>query len=228
MNSDKRDNASIRGNALIYILLALALLGALTMILGQQSDETSQDLSSEKAQLVTTKTVAYAGSVKNVIDQMMMSGSNINNLNYVTPNQTSFDNGSNINKVFHPSGGGLGYEPPSPDLFVTGTSTPAAGWYLGRFNNVEWTKTASQDIILAAYNINQSVCAAINKKITGSSAIPMVLGPSAGFFVDSTNGGPPNQNLTVAACSACEGQPALCVAGDGNINFTYYNIISGQ
>lgn len=213
---------------MIYILLALALLAGLTMVLGKQSDNASQDLSAEKAELITTKTVAYAGSVKGIIDQMMMSGSNINNLNYVTPNQSSFDLGSNINKVFHPSGGGLGYEASNPELFVTNGTTPVPGWYLGRFNNVEWTKTASNDIVLAAYDINIDVCKAINKKITGSTVIPMALGPSAGFLVDTIHGGPPNQPLTVAKCAACEGHPSLCVAGDGNQRYTYYSIISGQ
>ena len=76
MNSDKQSRGcSTAGNALLYILLALALLGLLTMALRSQSDQAgSENLEKEQAQLYATKMVAYAASIKNVVDQMLMTG----------------------------------------------------------------------------------------------------------------------------------------------------------
>ena len=54
--------------------------------------------------------------------------------------------------------------------------SPGAGWYLGRFNNVGWTKSAGQDVILTAYQINESVCRNINMKIKNEAEISLSLG----------------------------------------------------
>ena len=218
----------MRGNALIYVLLALALLGGLTMLLAKEGSE-SDDLTYEKNELLVTKTVAFAAAAKNAVDQMMMSGTNINNLSYLRPTMAGFDTAPNHNKVFHPEGGGLSLPVPDTNLFVAGGGTsPLPGWYMGRFNNIEWTPSAAQDIILAAYDINQSACAAINKKITGNSTIPAITAQTNVKFVSVADGSLANENFNISDCAACEGWPSLCVAGTGNTKYTYYNIISGQ
>lgn len=235
MNSEKHDpsagTGARRGNALIYILLALALLGGLTMVLSRTNDSGGDNLDYEKTELLTAHMTAYAGSAKSAIDQMMMGGTSVNNLIFFSPNQASFDStGNNIHKVYHPDGGGLAYEIPDPNLF-TGTSTvPPPGWYVGRFNNVQWTPTAANDIVLAAFGISQGVCASINKKTTGSATIPALggTGNPATYFVNTTITGVANAAFTTAVCASCEGYPSLCVSSGGATYFTYYNIISGQ
>jgi len=234
LNSDKQHRSSRRdrqgGNALVYILLALALLGALTMLMGRQNDS-SENIDSEKAELLTTSMVAYAGSAKNAVDQMMMSGTAINNMVFLPPNHASFDTtGLVINKLYHPSGGGLNYSTPDAALF-TGTSTvPPPGWYIGRFNNTAWTLTASNDIMMAAFGISQAVCASINYKTTGSANIPALAGTGnpATYFVDTAITGVANAAFTNTICAACEGYPAMCVSSGGGSYYTYYNIISAQ
>ncbi len=234
MNSEKHAHSAIpktqRGNALIYILLALALLGALTMMMAR-TDDASDNLDYEKTELLTTRMTAYAGGAKNVIDQMIMSGANINNLNFSAPNSASFDAaGTNMYKVYHPDGGGLAYELPDPNLFTGTSAVPPPGWYMGRFNNVQWTPTASNDIVMAAFGISQSVCANINKKTTGATSIPALAGTGnpATYFVNTTITGVANAAFTNAVCAACEGYPSLCVSSSGGTYFTYYSIISGQ
>ncbi len=218
------------GNAMIYILIALALLGALTMVLARGANEGGSDLSADQAELMTTRMTAAAGVAKNAVDQMMMSGTAVSALNFVTPNVASYDTAPHYNKIFHPDGGGLSLDSDNIQLF-TGTDTaPTPGWYLGRFNNIQWTPTTANDVVLAAHDISQAVCANTNKKITGSTAIPILLGTGdpATYFVNNSFGGPPNANLTTAICAACEGHPALCVSNTGATQFTYYSIISGQ
>lgn len=202
------------------------------MLLTKQGGE-SDDLSYETNELLVTKTVAFAAAAKNTVDQMMMSGTNINNLSYLRPTMAGFDTAPNYNKVFHPEGGGLTLTAPDPSLFmdVTTAATPGnpkSGWYMGRFNNVEWTPTTANDILFVAYNINSTICAAINKKITGSTSIPVLSVEIAPRFVSVADGSATNANFAKAECPACDGYPSLCVVGPGNVRHTYYNIISAQ
>ncbi len=217
------------GNAMIYILIALALLGALTMVLSRGGNEGGDSLAEDQAELLTTRMSATAGAVKGVVDQMMMSGTAIASLNFITPDDAAYDTPPNHNKVFHPDGGGLTLDA-DPKLFTGADTTPEPGWYLGRFNNIAWTPTAANDIVLAAHDISSAVCANINEKITGDDTIPALAGTGdpATYFINTSFGGPANANLTATECAACEGFPQLCVSDTGGTQFTYYSIISGQ
>ena len=228
LNSDKQDLSAVRGNAMIYVILALALLGGLTMLLMKQGSESS-DLTYEQSELLTTKTVAIAASAKNIVDQMTMSGSPIASLSFLKPDDAGFDTAPHIHKVFHPEGGGFSLPVPDSALFTGTDAAPKPGWYMGRFNNIEWTPTAANDILFVAYDISAAACAAINKKITGTTTIPVVTGSTTEqFFVNVFYGGGANANFMEANCATCKGYPSLCGASTGNTTYTYYNIISGQ
>lgn len=227
MNSDKQSRSGVRGNALIYVLIALALLGALTMLLSKQGTE-SDDTSYEKTELQVAKLTAFAASAKDVVDKMMMSGTTIGNLNYVMPGAAGYDTAPHYNKVFHPDGGGLNYPTIDSNIFDTSLAAPGAGWFIGRFNNVEWTPTTAQDILLVARGVSQSACANIDKKITGSSTIPtmVVAGSPLAYLISASLTGTPNLDFTKTVCPACDGYPALCISDGANYN--YYVLISGQ
>lgn len=233
LNSDKQPRGrNTAGNALLYILLALGLLGLLTMTLRNQSDQAGgENLEKEQAQLYATKMVAYAAAVKNVVDQMTMSGTPPSKIITLNPKDIGFDTPPHIDKVFHPDGGGLSYQGASTPPFQ-GIDTPVApgGWYLGRFNNIEWTPTTAPDIILTAFRIDRPVCELINRQITGSTDIPAIggTGDMWTYLVNDFYHGAGNADLTQVVCPECEGYPALCVSNAAADNYSYYNIISGQ
>ena len=212
---------------MIYILLALALLAGLTMVLNRGNEAGGDSLDKDKAELLTLQLTAYAGSAKNAVDQMMMSGTPVASLNFVVPSDASFNTGSNIHKVYHPAGGGLTFEKPDPAIFDTSTPTMPGGWYMTRANNIEWTPTTAADVVLVAWRINRSLCENINKKITGSITIPALAVP-ANVFLGTVNGAPANANLMIADCATCDGYPSLCVSNTAVDTFAYYSIISGQ
>ena len=228
MNSDKHSPANICGNAMIYILLALALLAGLTMVLNRGSDVGGDDIAKDKAELLALQITAQAGSAKNAVDQMMMSGTPVTSLNFVLPSDPTFNTGSNIHKVYHPAGGGLSYKKPESTIFDTLTSySTLGGWYMTRTNNIEWTPTTAPDVLFVAWRIHRAICESINKKITGSTTIPTIASP-AEVFLGTAHGAASNANLMIADCAACNGYAALCVADATSQNFAYYNIISGQ
>lgn len=210
---------------MIYILIALALLAALTVAMSRNAE--NDDLSYEQTELLTTKVIAYAASTKQVVDQMLMTGTTLANINYNMPSVAGFDTPPHIHKVYHPEGGGLTFLPPDPVIFTNSAAPSLQGWYLGRFNNIEWTPTTAQDVLLTAFGISKPLCEGLNKKITGSSAIP-IQGDTVRHFVDTIYHGAGNTNFMAASCPACVGYPMLCVSNSGNTLYVFYSIISAQ
>lgn len=226
MNSDKRSNPKNRGNALIYVLLALALLGALTMILSNQGSD-NDDLGYEKTKLMTTKVTAYAASAKHVVDQMMMTGTTLANIDFSRPSTPTFDTPPYIHKIYHPDGGGLNFFVPLAPPF-DGVDDPAGNGWFFNLVNVEWTPSPATDLVFTAYMIDERICGQINRDITGSSDIPVLTTHSlAQHFVPfEIWGGSSNSALDITACSECEGYPSMCVSnGAAQANYGYYNII---
>src|SRR5262245_37533833 len=100
-----------RGNALIYVLIAIALFAALSLTLGRQTNTgESSDLGDDKAKLYSPHLISYAASAKSSVDQMMYSGATIDGLDFTLPGSAGFEAGTlndKTKRVYHPDGGGL-------------------------------------------------------------------------------------------------------------------------
>lgn len=228
MNYNKGNFNASRGSAVIYIIIAIALFGALTLILtrsNQRSD--AQNLDKETIMLQTTKVLQVAATAKSVIDQMQMSGSQPTDLDFTVSSDAAFDTGPNMHKVFHPEGGGLTLSPDAQLFTGTGTN-PDPGWYIGMFNNIEWTPTTDPDIVFTAYDIGQDVCKELNRRITGDTTIPVMGGAMKNYLIpDSLHNGV-NADLDATVCADCDEKGSICVSNVGNTMWSYYNIIEAR
>lgn len=222
-----------RGNAFVYVLIAVALFAGLTVTLSNMGGDESQSRIDESyVQSAITSVFAYAGSTQNAIEQMELQGVEIDDINFMLPSETNFNTAPVHRKLFHPEGGGLNYIPLPTEIAAPGVTFPDGGYYVDKFSNVEWTPTSTNpsgyDVIFVAYGITQQACEAINKKITGSSTVPVV-SPAAwprSLFVETRHHGGGNANFMAAAnCPACNGKPALCVADDTVTLYAFYNIL---
>lgn len=226
MNSDNIRAQS--GNAMVYILIALALFGLLTAILARQTAQTdSHTLTDEMAQFESAQILSFAQSAQSVVNQMIMSGTSVSDLRFDLPNSASYDLPPSRLQVFHPQGGGLIRKEANPTIF-TGTDTnPPPGYYAGRFNNFQWTRTGAHDVVLSAYQISRQVCEAINQKITGSKTIPVTTaGSLANLMVDDFVHTGTNEEFSTADCATgCEGYPMLCVSNAAGTTFGFYAIL---
>lgn len=245
-SSGKRKDArrNERGNALVYVLIAIALFAALSFTLMRNTDSGEAGaLPAERAELYASQLISYAVQAKSVYDQMEFQGARIDQIDFVTPaDTTNFNAGSNIRKIFHPEGGGLNVGTLTKDAAstsgITPASDPAPGWYMGRFNNIEWTPSAGTDIILTAYGIDPVICGLINQKINGSTEIPTITAPLKEVFVQqqipfgtgtqNNYSSGSNRDLTTTGatpiCAACDEKAALCVQQGGI--YAFYNIIA--
>lgn len=226
MNSENHGSKKMRGSAMIYIILALALLGALTMVISRQNDQT-QSTTYEETEILTTKLMGYVSSTKSVVDQMVMSGTPEASLNFVKPNVASYDTAPHADKVFHPEGGGLAFQAADTTLFPGTVSTPARGWYVTTNKNIQWTPTTANDIIVVAYGISQAVCQNINRKTRNATTIPAVVGTFKDILLSTSDGGG-TDTLNLTSCAACDGSPSLCISDNLGTFFAYYSVIAAQ
>jgi len=222
-----------RGNALIYILVAIVLFAALSFTLSRTTEtEEAGELAAERAQFYTTQMIGYATTAKSAIDQMVFSGANIDDLDFILPGDPLFDEGSNINKVYHPQGGGLNQGVLNKGMIAeVDTLTPQPGWYMGRFNNVDWTDSAAPEVILTAYQITKPVCENINLVATGSIVIPVLGDSIREVLIDNEFTGVVNRDLSTGddgVCPACEGQSTLCVQTRAKTAYALYVILADQ
>ena len=211
-----------RGNAMVYVLIAIALFGFLTVAMSRQNNQADgQDLSDEQVDLYVNELINYVAAAQQAADMMLMSGSEVDDLIFLTPSDGGFDTAPHFNKLFHPSGGGLVHETTfNQGMFVAAGS----GWYINDDVNVEWTPSTAKDVTLSALRIPREVCENINLKITGSTTIPILTTTLTAIFSAASY----TNDLTTATCSDCEGFSSLCVAESTNSFYGYYNVIAAQ
>ena len=212
------------GNVLVYVLVAVVLFAALSFTLSRQTNTAGTvELDNAKLEFYASDLISYSAQAKSVIDQMMITGSGIDDLDFVKPGESGFANEPHGHKVYHPYGGGLDDKNLADGITVSG-EVGDPGWYLTSSMNVEWTDSSSTDVVLTAYQISQPLCALINKKITGSTDIPALSGQLRDIFI-STGA---NNDLTTSTCADCEGQATLCVKNSSENSYGFYSVLAAR
>lgn len=224
------------GNALIYVLIAIGLFAALSMVfVRNQNSSGASALSTEKAALIASQLLSYTSQTHTALDQMRLSGTDINDFDFTMPNTAGFETEPplNIHKVYHPSGGGIiPGRIPEDALIESPGSDPAPGWYMGRINNFNWTKTTANDVVLLAYQINEAVCRQINNTLKGSETIPVMSDTFPSTMIDTAlhSGGANVATFTTdgsGICPACAGVSSLCTQ-DSAGHYGFYAVIGAQ
>ena len=228
------------GNATIYVLIVVALFAALAFTVARQNDTSeSSRLSDEQADIVAGQIMAYPFQVRQVIDMMTMAGADPDTLDYTKPGMADYDTKPLTRKIFHPAGGGLTLSRLPPESIDTAATGLAPGWYLGMFNNVEWTPSALNDMILTAYPLTRQICEKLNARLTGKVEldsndvvkIPTLNNTIPNVLIDRDN--PPGYAVHTGSniaefdntvCADCEEKPTLCVK-DSNNRYGFYAVL---
>lgn len=213
------------GNAFVYILVAVVLFAALSFILVRQEDTKETGvITPEKAKILATQLITTATQIKSALDQMQFAGTDPSEIDFAKPG--AFGAAPHFDKVFHPDGGGVTLPPLPKDAIADDFgNNPGPGWYLGRFNNVEWSPTTADEVILTAHAIHPIVCAQINKVITGDETIPALNLNSREVLIDSIEHSSGNTDFNRVNCAGCDDNASLCVSNSLVDRYTYYNIL---
>ncbi len=224
------DRIHEKGNAFLYILIAVVLLAALTFTLSRIENQDGGGMAKvDKAQVEidANSILSYATGVQNALIRMDQVGVNADQVDFMQPWETTFNDDPTTEKLFHPDGGGLNYKPLPATAIGPSVANPEPRYYVGMFNNIEWTPTTAMDVIFTAYKITQPVCAELNKRVLGDPAILNISASPARVFVASGEyhtGG--NIDLTTTNCSACEDLSAACVTN--GTDYFFYSMMDAR
>jgi hypothetical protein len=194
--------SNCKGNALIYVLVAVALMAALTYtISGENSGQQQNRIETSRLQLTATDFLKHVATAEMALYQMTQWGVDLNEVRFDLPGTTPY-NSNTAEQIFHPGGGGLQPFDTKPEHFDGNGTT---GWSFQ--GNV---------------NMDDQLCAEINDQLVNDSTIPTSTIDFTNTFTESTTDDP----LIATECAACENVKSLCVS-DGTTN-AFYNIIGSR
>ncbi len=196
------------GNALFLILIAVTLFAALSYAVTQSNRGSSSNTS--EAALVSGSTITqYPAGLRTGITRMLIKGVATSELEFNPPG--SFSATHNEWEAFHPSGGGVSFQEPGPDMTLDDTNT----WIFDKTTTVTNIGSTAADIVTMLSDIPNGVCRQINNSITGSDAIPVLTGVSE---ADLLGGGQTIGGTDISS------RPFLCIETSDGTN-VYYHVL---
>ena len=217
-----------QGNVLFFILLAIVLFAALSIIFADQTRTgNTQAINEEQARLVAEELMSKTTIIANAFELMNAGGTEVHNslsaprtneLFLTTPDQAAFNTAPHYHKLYHPSGGGIAYEPALPPQ-AQGDGTPQ--WVLKKNSNVGWTPSSTNDLLLIAYHVSESVCRAANRAVTGNETVPATALSHDNYFLPAATAA-----FDAAACPSCDNRPLLCVTNPAGDRYSLYSLIA--
>lgn len=203
-------NARAAGNALFIILIAIALLGALTTAV-IQSGRSPNFRQKETVTLEASRVLKYGTDLQVGTDMLLSQGVDPNDIDFSAPGTAGYDTPPHTKKMFHPSGAGVVYQQNT----VSGMSDYVYS-KLGEF----WTDQGDPifgeshpDISFGA-QVTRDVCQEINKNLYGFTSVPFtgttvltefLAGNSAVFECDNTSAVPCTQRTAMCVTDLTDG-----------------------
>ncbi len=168
------DNAQA-GNAIWFILLAVALMAALTIAITRTSDTVDQAGDTERGRVQASDLMKFTKGLEATIKQMMLRGISENDLCFhdVSWGHNDYNGAScadTANRLFHVEGGGLEFK-----RFANVT-----GWEVSGGNAVLDVGTAALDLVIEA-----EIPAALCREIDGLLGIALAGGDAPVDDVDA-------------------------------------------
>lgn len=150
-------NHDENGNVIIMLLIAIALLGILTVML-QTSGQESSDISDEQLLINISSVQKYASELENGVTIILSNGNSESDI--------VFDNSVSETNVFHSSGGAV----KNIDAPSSVQTTPSA-WEFRGTTAMPGVGTGVADLVAVLPNVTNSFCSKINE-INGYSGQP--------------------------------------------------------
>jgi len=212
------------GNALFIILIAVALLGALSYAVTQSNRGGVTALTDEKAKLYATEILDYAQVVSNAVAQLRLRGCDESEISFENNVVSGYANANSPSDktchVFHPSGGGLAFGKAFNDNYYH-FSGDRFIFDVGTTGSV----TSERAELYVDLIVDEQICTVINDKIdieNPSGNLPIGL-PGSGRFTGTYNGGNPiTHPSNPDSLSATRGRKSFCVESSVNPDIHYF------
>lgn len=215
------------GNALWFILLAVALLAALTATISRSTDTAEQSGNVERYRIHASAIMRHTASIRENVNTMRLNGFGENEISfdvsflspslYANPNCTAQDC-----VVYGSAGGGASYLVPSSDwLDADYEGDPGYGeWEFTGANIVNGIGSANADLLMYIGYLQPALCSQINNML-GISNNPF---PTDGDNFDTTR----FQGVYAAAPQVIDnmdGHESGCFRDEDGREYTFYQTL---
>lgn len=224
-----RSNQS--GNVLWFILVAIVLLGAITLVVSRSGSNVEQSGDFEKQRIKATQLMRYTSAIEQAINKLQtINGCSENEISFENDTDTNYNNanspGNNSCHIFEPEGAGLEWR-----ALTDQTSTAFVGESLGftgevQILGIETDGGANANVeVLAFIPVSQSLCNHINARFSISTTASDITSDidSLGRYTGSFNH---TFDLGGAAGEApgITGEPTGCIIDD-NGEYLFYHVL---
>lgn len=213
-----------RGSVLVYVFVAIAMLGALTFVV---SNSTSGYVDTGEADRIKAQGIlSMAQSMSIGAIRIYDRGLTLTDRSMASPTSADYGGVNASIQIFHPNGGGISYLPGGNTTLYERTFPDPHPWLYGgnyfiRTNiAVPNVGSAAGDIVVFILGINERICTQINSFLHDDPAIPTISQQTSAFGA-----------VAIAAISdtgnVIDGNRLYCVrtaAGDGFDTFLFYQV----
>lgn len=224
------------GNALWFILLAVALLAALTMVLSRSGSTVDQAGDIEQIRIKAGQMMRYGKSIEAAIQNMTLSGISENDISFenatTTTDYINANCGDTSCRLFHVGGAGLSYKAPPSGVHAGGD------WIFTAANNVGTTadsigSTAARtgnDLIMLLADAKPALCVQINREL-GVGTAGIIPEDAGGVVTTPFTGAYPNALNIIdgdATPFELDGRSAGCFTdtnADPDVTYFYYVVL---
>jgi hypothetical protein len=163
------------GNVLFYILIAVALLAALSYAIAYGSRIAVQNLDEDRLRLLASEVIGYSDNIATAVSQLRLRGFDPSEISFETP-QTAANDYINTNcadntcLIFHPAGAGLlwNFAPSQALDTIHSAETDYEWWSFSAHYDVKEVGTncagdSCKDLVLYLNYLRRDVCIQINE-----------------------------------------------------------------
>jgi hypothetical protein len=222
------------GNVLFYVLIAVALLAALSYAVAQSGRGNGAGVSDEKVKLIATEILEYASVMSNAVAQLRLRDIKDTDLCFAAPEWgvASYNNPSctdDATKIFHLRGGGVTWVN-APSGAMDATATPDNLWHIYGNNEVKDVGTTCADdecadLILVTDELRLNVCLKLNELmgVTNPSGAP----PTDSLINTTRFIGTYSYAETLGneAGEYLKGKTGGCFENTGSAKYTFYKVL---
>ena len=218
---------SQNGNVLWFILLAVALLAALTMVLARGSSTVGQTGDVEQRRIKISQILRYTKSIEAGIQNALLNGCSENGISFDSPVISGYSNARAPNDKSCPvfDAAGMGFDvrdvredtkPGTEAFFVTGHTA------------VEGIESDSRAELLMMVPVTKIVCTQANKDF-GLSTDEIDMTNDAAILTGAKFQGTYTPGAELIDSAAVTGKPAGCILFDGGQDFgMIYQVLLGR
>jgi hypothetical protein len=247
--SNMRSHQSLHnesGNAMFYILIAIALLAALSFAVTQGNRASVNNMQRDRARLMATEVIEHSDAIAKGVQTLRLRGLPLETLSFESNESYSAPNANSCGtacELYHPDGGGLINSPISTDwLSKEKSSQPTTGQvilagnvcvpFIGKGGaNCGTDSIDNEELIVFVSGIRDDVCKQTNL-IHHSISLKDNIPEQSSCFIPTyftgsfTEQGVIDNPLLSAKTAGCFQMAASCTTNGGaNI---YYQVISSR